>query len=62
MNMKSRWIGKEKTGIFDRLSARTLDQIIPGRVAQSVTCLATDACLTADHKLNPGPVPYFRRD
>ena len=22
--------------------------IIPGRVAQSVTCLATDACLTAD--------------
>ena len=25
-----------------------LDTIIPGRVAQSVTCLATDACLTAD--------------
>ena len=23
-------------------------RIIPGRVAQSVTCLATDACLTAD--------------
>ena len=23
-------------------------QITPGRVAQSVTCLATDACLTAD--------------
>ena len=23
-------------------------QEIPGRVAQSVTCLATDACLTAD--------------
>ena len=22
--------------------------IIPGRIAQSVTCLATDACLTAD--------------
>ena len=22
--------------------------VIPGRVAQSVTCLATDACLTAD--------------
>ena len=22
--------------------------MIPGRVAQSVTCLATDACLTAD--------------
>ena len=23
-------------------------KIVPGRVAQSVTCLATDACLTAD--------------
>ena len=23
-------------------------EILPGRVAQSVTCLATDACLTAD--------------
>ena len=22
--------------------------VIPGRVAQSITCLATDACLTAD--------------
>ena len=33
----------------------------PGRAAQSVTCLATDACLTVD----PGvasSVPYFRRD
>ena len=35
----------------------------PGRVAQSVTCLASDGCLTAD----PGvasliPVPYFRGD
>ena len=31
-------------------------QLAPGRVAQSVTCLATDACLTAD----PGvasPIP-----
>ena len=26
----------------------TTDLCIPGRVAQSVTCLATDACLTAD--------------
>ena len=26
----------------------TLSQKIPGRVAQSVTCLATDVCLTAD--------------
>ena len=25
-----------------------LTVLIPGRVAQSVTCLATDACLTAD--------------
>ena len=24
------------------------DCCVPGRVAQSVTCLATDACLTAD--------------
>ena len=24
------------------------DMDMPGRVAQSVTCLATDACLTAD--------------
>ena len=31
---------------------------LPGRVAQSVTCLATDVCLTAD----PGPVPYFHGD
>ena len=26
---------------------KTLHQNMPGRVAQSVTCLATDACLTA---------------
>ena len=25
-----------------------LAEAVPGRVAQSVTCLATDACLTAD--------------
>ena len=25
-----------------------LTTLVPGRVAQSVTCLATDACLTAD--------------
>ena len=24
-----------------------LNRLVPGRVAQSVTCLATDACLTA---------------
>ena len=26
----------------------TVKPVLPGRVAQSVTCLATDACLTAD--------------
>ena len=33
-----------------------------GPVAQSVTCLATDASLTAGPgtELDPGPVPYFR--
>ena len=25
-----------------------IDKSVPGRAAQSVTCLATDACLTAD--------------
>ena len=38
---------------------------MPGHVAQSVTCLATDACLTADpggREFDPGPVPYFRGD
>ena len=37
---------------------------LPGRVAQSVTCLATDANLTADpgREFDPGPVPYFRGD
>ena len=32
--------------IYCLFFAHVLD--IPGRVAQSVTCLATDACLTAD--------------
>ena len=38
---------------------------LPGRVAHSVTCLATDASLTADpggREFDPGPVPYFRGD
>ena len=30
--------------------------IVPGRVAQSVTCLATDACLTADPGV-PSSIP-----
>ena len=33
----------------------------PSRVAQSVTCLATDAYLTG-REFDPGPVPYFRGD
>ena len=36
----------------------------PGRVAQSVTCLTADMCLTADPgmEFDPCPIPYFRRD
>ena len=30
------------------ISPTMMYKILPGRVAQSVTCLATDACLTAD--------------
>ena len=36
-----------------------------GCIAQSITCLATDASLTADpggREFDPGPVPYFRGD
>ena len=34
---------------WNALIQHTSNEIIkPGRVAQSVTCLATDACLTAD--------------
>ena len=42
-----------------------ISQGSPGRVAQSVTCLATDACLTADPGAAgsiPGRVPYFGGD
>ena len=38
---------------------------LPGRVAQSITCLVTDACLTADPGVAssiPALVPYFRGD
>ena len=27
---------------------KSINTVLPGRVAQSVTCLTTDACLTAD--------------
>ena len=40
-----------------------LDEV-PGHVAQSVTCLATDACLTADPgvaiRSRPGPILSWR--
>ena len=35
-----------------------LDEL--GRVAQSATRLAADACLTSNPGIDPGPVPYFR--
>ena len=38
---------------------------LPNCIAQSVTCLATDASLTADPGVAssiPGLVPYFRGD
>ena len=33
---------------YNRTKEQNTIFILPGRVAQSVTCLATDACLTAD--------------
>ena len=41
----------EKTygvGTWRQFQCVSITYVIPGRVAQSVTCLATDACLTAD--------------
>ena len=42
-------------------------KLSPGRIAQLVRCPATDASLTAEcisrgHKVDPGPVTYFRGD
>ena len=37
-----------KTGKVAEVKFTHLSQMEPGRVAQSVTCLSTDACLTAD--------------
>ena len=37
-----------QTRIITKSLVRHFQGVIPGRVAQSVTCLATDACLTAD--------------
>ena len=38
--------------------------ILPGCVAQSVMCLATDTsdCRSRGRELDPGPVPYFGGD
>ena len=44
-SMKFRWNTSDGYQIIER--ARNSIHL-PGRVAQSVTCLATDACLTAD--------------
>ena len=34
--------------VSSSIKSRNVNVYLPGRVAQSVTCLATDACLTAD--------------
>ena len=36
-----------KCSIFNNIF-KSIQRLMPGRVAQSVTCLATDACMTAD--------------
>ena len=45
----TRKLGKKKGHFSTKLDEveRTIEQYQPGRVAQLVTCLATDACLTA---------------
>ena len=45
------------------MSAHVL--LMPGRVAQSVTCLAircVSDCRSRGREFDPGPVPYFRGD
>ena len=39
---------KHNEAAIDLQIGPSFNQLKPGRVAQSVTCLATDACLTAD--------------
>ena len=39
---------KNKTFNLKQANIPSYRMMLPGRVAQSVTCLATDACLTAD--------------
>ena len=38
----------EKSNLLEAKNYEYTKELRPGRVAQSVTCLATDACLTAD--------------
>ena len=47
LNMYMKKCNDEKI-IFDEFTALSKKPILPGRVGQSVTCLATDASLTAD--------------
>ena len=44
---EQQWLWQDCTFLQAHLSLRYV-AYRPGRVAQSVTCLATDACLTAD--------------
>ena len=46
-NYKTATLKRPKIGFHDKLLLSAV-QSMPGRVAQAVTCLATDACLTAD--------------
>ena len=55
-----------KTNYLSR-QLKILKTVTPHHVAQSVTCLTTDACLTEecrsmDGKFDSGLVPYFRGD
>ena len=43
-----RWIGGGLGCFSTYYNITHISLSLPGRVAQSVTCLATDACLTAD--------------
>ena len=56
-------INKPKTSEYNQgmQVSQLTEQPIPGRVVQSVTCLATDACLTADPGVGswPRPVLFF---
>ena len=42
------WFSKKMMKLNFRFYIERIQKHKPGRVAQSVTCLATDACLTAD--------------